>query len=134
MSLDTLTRVRIENLVLEQLGGRNEPFRRLNMSRVARETGVDQKTVSLVVNGLLDHGMIEKSPVRRCWYRRTSKVSPSSLSPSLISSTEKIQVLQDRQDDLEERIAYLESRLDQFQISQVSQVNAQITPPQYQTA
>jgi len=107
MALDPSTRIRIEKLILKQLGDRSEPFRRLNMSFVANETGVDQKTVGLVVAGLIDHGKIEMSPVRRYWYRRTEADQSNP-------SDEAFDDLLARQSELEDRIARLEARLAQI--------------------
>lgn len=107
MAIAHTTKIRIENLILQQLGEASAPYRRLNMTLVARETGVDPKTVGLVVSGLLDHGEIEASPLRRYWYRRTE--TPQPASPVDMLELERIAA---HQKALELRIAHLEERLD----------------------
>lgn len=105
MAIAHTTRIRIENLVLQQLGEASAPYRRLNMTLVARETGVDPKTVGLVVSGLLDHGKIEASPLRRYWYRRTETLQPAS-------PVDMLERIAAHQKALELRIAHLEEQLD----------------------
>jgi len=104
MAISPTTRIRIENLILKQLGDASAPYRRLNITLVARETGVDPKTVGLVVSGLLDHGKIVMSPLRRCWYRRTETLHPAP-------PTDMLERIAAQQKELERRIAQLEEQL-----------------------
>lgn len=103
MALDPTVKLRIEKIILDQLG---EEFRRLNLSYVANKVDVDQSTVSDVARSMIEHGRIEPSPIKRYWYRLIA-----AHPEPLVTDIDLILANQAR---LEYRISQLESRLSEY--------------------